>query len=429
KVGNLFLYLIVAGFFGSYLLKGKAGKLSSNAVLGLGLLLMGMHYMSSGAKVLCNAPQLVGILAILNQNPYLGVAFGAVFTAIVQSSSAMTGLVIAMGAAGTINLPFAIALILGANIGTCVTGVIAALDSKLSAKRASLAQVVINVFGVLLFLPFLNSFSSIVASTSTYLPRQIANAHTIFNILVSMLAFPLVPLLVRSIKKILPGDPVQTPSRVKFIEDKVLNMIPIALLNSRKEVDRLGELSLKMLEDSVAGLLGHDRGKIDNALEQEDMIDKITLEIQVYLNKITARTTNEGEIFLVNTLRNSIIDMERVSDLANNIGEVAGEMMEEGINMGEDKQENLERLTAKVIESYETALRALKADDVSLARRVLVLEDEIDLMEHEMRIQHSKEDSAECDTYLGTIYVELLKDLERVGDHANNIVDNILDDK
>jgi phosphate:Na+ symporter len=427
NIGKLYLHLIAVGFFTTFLLKRERIRLVGQAVLGLGLLFMGMQFMSSGAKALTESPDVYAVISTLNQNIYLGLVFGAVFTAVIQSSSAMTGLVIALGSAGTIGLPFAIALIFGANIGTCITGVLAALESKLSAKRASAAQVFINVFGVLLFLPFLNPFAALVAGTSPLLPRQIANAHTIFNIIVTLIMLPLIRVLVKAITAVMPGEVESILGNVRYIEDRLLNMIPLALHNSEREVHRLGDISLKMLEDAGEGVLNRDAVKAESALQKEDAIDDITLKIQLFLDKIAVKTNNNEELNLVNTLRNSIIDMERVGDLAENIAEAGQEMIELNIKLTEREHADLEKLVDKVLESYSTSLKSLKTKELSVAEKVLELEDEVDMLERQIRVDYTKKKDEARNPYLHTLYVEMLRDLERIGDHANNIADNIID--
>ncbi len=225
NVGSLFYHIIAIGFFITFVSKNDKRKSVGAAILGLGLLFMGMKVMGAGVKTLTSSADMQALLITLNENPLLGVVIGTVFTAIIQSSSAMTGLVIAMGASNTIDLPFAISLIFGANIGTCVTGAIASIGSKLTSKRASLIQIIINVTGVLIFLPFLVPFAEFVQTTSADLPRQIANAHTIFNITVSLLMFPLIGTLVGLVKKILPGEVESVIGNVRFIDDKLLKFL------------------------------------------------------------------------------------------------------------------------------------------------------------------------------------------------------------
>jgi phosphate:Na+ symporter len=428
KVGNLYLHLIALGFFINFLFKKEKIKLVGQAILGLGLLFMGMYLMSSGAKTITSTPNLYEIISGLNENIFLGLFFGIVFTSIVQSSSAVTGLVIALGSAGTITLPFAISLIFGANIGTCITGVLAALSSKLSAKRASAIQVFINVFGVLLFLPFIGQFTSFVSLTAEELPRQIANAHTIFNVVVSLLLLPFIGVIVKAVKVILPGKAESALKNVKYIDDRLLNMIPLALNNAQREVNRLGEITDKMLREATKTVLEGDTGKLKSVLDTEEAVDDITLKIQLYIDKISVRTTNDSDHEVLNTLRNSIIDMERVADLAENIAYAGQELKESNLKIPEEEHRKLSELVDSVLDSYSTSLCCLKSCDLCKANKVLDLEDKVDMIERRMRIEHAKK-KGECHPHLHTIYVELLRDLERVGDHANNIADNIIDKK
>ena len=191
KLGDFCFLFIALGFVLTEFVPKSDWRDYGEVILGFGVLFLGMNLMSDALKVVMQAPIVATWMAAMGKNVLAGVLAGTVATAIVQSSSAITGLVVAMGLSNTITLPAAISILLGANIGTCVTGFIASFRLSKASRRASIAQILINVVGVLLFIPFVSPFASLVSMTSTVLPRQIANAHTIFNIAVSVILLPL----------------------------------------------------------------------------------------------------------------------------------------------------------------------------------------------------------------------------------------------
>ena len=204
KIGDLCFLFIALGFVMVEFAPRRGWRAYGEIALGFGVLFLGMDLMSGALKVLAQAPIVAAWLASTGEQLVAGILAGAIATAIVQSSSAITGLVVAMGISQTITLPGAIALLLGANIGTCVTGLIASVSLSRASRRASIAQIFINVVGVLLFVPFIRPFTALVTLTSSVLPRQIANAHTIFNVIVSVVLFPFVRQIARLVEWLVP---------------------------------------------------------------------------------------------------------------------------------------------------------------------------------------------------------------------------------
>jgi len=205
KIGVYYLPVIAFGFFLSFLAKDRTHKSIGQTILGFGILFLGMNIMSTSIKPLQSEAAFVNFLISLGEVPIFGVIVGMVFTGVLQSSSALTGLVISMGINDLISLNAAIAIIIGANIGTCFTGLFASMGSSLSSKRLVLAQLIINIAGVAIFFPFLTYFAVLVEMTSSDLPRQIANSHTLFNIIVTAVMLPLTGSLVVAVGKLLPG--------------------------------------------------------------------------------------------------------------------------------------------------------------------------------------------------------------------------------
>jgi len=368
-------------------------------------------------------------LAQMGQNPLLGVFAGAVFTAAIQSSSAMTGLVVAMGTSGVITLRGGIGLIYGANIGTCVTGLIASGRASVPARRASIAQIIINVLGVVIFLPFVMPYASILERTSSSLPRQIANAHTIFNLAVSAILFPFVKPIVRLARLVVPDRvPSRVPRVTHFIDDRLRRVPSIAILEAAKELDRLGATTLQMLELSHKALVYEEMDAATEVLRLERQVaDPLCDAVERFLDDIIAEEIDQLERGRCFRLKNANVVLERVADHAENMAEAAQDRVNHQVPFSEDAIKDLNRAFNHAKRTLETALAAFREDDRELAWQTCRLEDEMDRIELDARQAHmNRLRVGVCDPEAGVLFVETLRNLERIGDHADNLAVSIL---
>ncbi|HDS11388.1 MAG TPA: Na/Pi cotransporter family protein [Candidatus Wirthbacteria bacterium] len=251
KIGDLCFLLLALGFILIEFNPKQKGKEYGEMLFGLGLIFLGLNLMSDALKVLTTIPAVTDWLIMMGQNIYLGIIAGTIATAIVQSSSAITGLVVAMGISQAISLPGAIAILLGANIGTCFTGFIASFRLSRAARQASIAQFLVNLIGVLIFLPFIPMFTEFVIRTSPNLPRQAANAHSLFNVLVSLLLFPFIKTISKLTKLIVPDEQATAKPRIATYIDLAQQKLPsIALAEAMRESLLMGEKTTQMLVKS-----------------------------------------------------------------------------------------------------------------------------------------------------------------------------------
>lgn len=428
RIGDLCFLVIALGFILRNLLKNSKGRNAGEAVLGIGILFLGMEAMSSGVSPLKDNPFFTNLILTFGENPVFSLAIGAAFTGIVQSSSATTGLVIAMGMSNAIDLTSAIGLIFGANMGTCVTAQLASIGSSLSSRRAALAQLIINVVGVLIFLPFLLPFSRIMALTSSSLPRQIANAHTVFNVIVSLIIFPFVARLVGAVKRIILGEEKRVERRVKFLDEKILTMPSIAISEASKEVNRLGEIVNEMLKWGEKALTGDDDRAGRLVIEQEDeVVDELCNAIERFVDAVMDQGLSEKQLRKCIQLSHNVTDIERVADLVNNLAEACQEKLRKNIPFSPQAQEELGLLFQKVRQAYDLSIKSLKTEDRKLAQRVLKIEDGVDILQAKFRESHMQRlEEGVCSPEADVIYVESLRNLERISDHADNIAGSIL---
>jgi len=427
NVGIIFFPIIAFGFLLSILAKNKRYRNMGQVILSLGLVYLGMNIMSSSIRPLQDEPALKAFLYNLGQFPLSGLLGGVIVTSIFNSSTALMGLIISLGMNNLITLEAAIAIILGANIGSCVTGIIAAVGSSLSSKRLSLTQLVINIIGVLLFFPFITNFAGLIAMTSGDLPRQIANAHSVFNITVTLIMLPSVSYLVSFVKRLLPGEEIEIRRGTEFIDEKLLAAPSIALSEAEKEVLRTGNLTYEMLDKAISALQNNKKETIAKVIELEGIVDEICNAIDKFLDDSRFVNLSEKELKKLAYLKHSAIDIERVGDHANNLAELAEMKLKKALPFSEDAQKELATMCMKTKMIYEKALIALQGENKEAVKTVQELEDEIDRLQRVFEANHIRRLKYKiCDPLVGIIFVDILRNLERVADHSTNIANATL---
>jgi len=427
KIGVYFLPLIAFGFFLSFLAKKRKYKTIGQMILSFGLIYLGMNIMSTSIQPLQNEPGLKDFLFNLGQFPLYGLIAGVIVTAIFQSSSAMMGLVISLGVNNLITLPAAIAIILGANVGTCITGMLAAIGSSLSSKRLALAQLTVNVIGVLLFFPFITNLSGFLEMTSSDLPRQIANAHSFFNVSVTVLMLPIIGFLVAIVKRLLPGEEPAIKWGTEFIDEKLLNVPSIALSQAEKEVRRMAEITYEMLDKAISAVVDDQEKAIGKVMRMEEAVDNINEAVDRFLNEIRFENLSEHELKILACLKHSITDIERVGDHANNLAELAERKQKGNLKFSKEAKDEIVTMCMKTKLIYEFALTALADENKEIIRKVRELEDEIDNLQRVFEENHVRRlENKICSPLVGIVFVDILRNLERMADHSTNIANAIL---
>ena len=427
KLGNYYLPIIAIGFLLSEIFRGKKTGDVGRIVLGFGILFLGMSILSGGLKGVAQSNTVLNLLEACGSNALLGVLVGAIVTAIIQSSSAMTALVIAMGAAGILTLPAAIALVLGANIGTTVTAQIASIGSSLSSRRLAMAQLLVNVLGVAVFIPFIPWYANRVTLTSASLPRQIANAHTFFNVAVTLALIPCVGGLVWLVKRIIRGREAKATAAPQFLATEFLATPSVALSHARRELLRMADMADSMIRACHRGVMGRDRSTVSEVFETEEIVDGLKREIEIYLDRIHGDTLSNKEERRLHVLQHATGDIERVGDQAVNIAERTLVLLREHHELSEPARQDLDDLFEKTTSLYNRAVESLREENRELAREALELEEEVDRLEREYKANHLlRLEQGHCDSTAGILFVEILHNLERMGDHAVNIAGDVL---
>lgn len=424
KVGDFSFILVVLGLILMEFFPSRDWAKYGQILMGLGLVLVGMSFMSEALGALVEIPWVGNGLTLIGQRPWIGLLAGIVVTAVTQSSSAVMSVVVAMGISEVITLQGAVGVMLGANIGSCITGLTAALRLSATARQASFAQILINVVGVLLFLPFISQFAGLVENTSGQLPRQIANAHSIFNIVVSVLMFPFVPQIAAVAKKLSPASPEKERAKATQFIDEMQYAVPaVALSEAARELYRLGEVTLEMIELSCNALVKMDVSNVERVLVLEDkVVDMVTKELEEFVDTLMRSDLSRAQHKRVFQIKNLLHDVERVGDMAEDIALYARERVARSVPFTDEAINDLELLWRKAHENYRQSLIAFRDGDAKLAEGVLKAESEFDQLYWQAREMHIKRLKAGlCLPEANVIFTETLRLLERISDHADNL--------
>jgi len=428
-IGDYRLLLVILGIIFLEFFPKRDWKKFGEIFMGLGIIFIGMGTMSSALDSLIEISWVANSLLLLGKRTWLGILVGAVLTALCQSSSAVTSLVVAMGLSEAITLPGAVGVILGANIGTCFTGLIASLRLSPTAKQASIAQILINISGVLIFLPFITPFANLVAGTSTVLARQIANAHTIFNVAVSLILFPFTHQIAAIAKKFAPVDPKkEKPKVTTYIDEKQLAVPSVAINEATRELYHLGEVTTEMIELSCQALTEKDMTKADRVLYLEDkVVDPVTHEMDRFINTLMRSGLSNDQRNRSFQIKNLLVDVERVGDMAEDIAQFAQDRAMTDIPFTDEASQEFEHLWQYALSTYKKSLVAFRDKDREMAKEVCRVESEFDRMYFEARQNHIQRlETGCCQPKADVIYTETLRLLERISDHADNFGVSVL---
>ncbi|MDX1357295.1 MAG: Na/Pi cotransporter family protein [Clostridia bacterium] len=402
------------------------------AIAGFGILFIGMSMMSTGLKPLAEMDKFTNIL-ILFENPLLGLLAGAILTGIIQSSSASMGILLAMSLQGLVSLEGSVFIILGFNIGTCITALLACIGTNKMAKRAATLHLLFKIIGAAIFIVLLQflPITRWITALSSDTTRQLAHFHTLFNITMVAMMLPVMKYVVWLAKKIIPGeDMVKAPLKLVFIEDHMFVTPPMAVTQIVREVERMGELALKNIKNAVSAFKKADERLIDNVYDHEQVIDFLNHEISKSLVRVNQLDISPDDSKLAGALFHVVNDLERIGDHAENIAEFAESRIEKPTKYSEEAMIELDEMSSKVFNLLVIALEIFHDNDIERANTVIpVLEQEIDDMEKTLRKRHIKRlKKNQCSARAGTIFIDILSNLERVADHSTNIAYSILED-
>ncbi|MBQ6631168.1 MAG: Na/Pi cotransporter family protein [Romboutsia sp.] len=401
-------------------------------LIGFGILFTGMDFMKDAVKPLAEYQGFTDMLLSFGHHPLLGVLMGFAITAIVQSSSASMGMLIALASQGLIPVTAALPILYGENIGTCVTSLISSIGATRNARRAAIMHLTFNVLGSAIFMLILSK--PIVAIVTAIDPsdaaRQIANAHTLFNVINVIILLPFNKLIVKLALKLVPQNKDEQDDDakvVKFIDDRMIETPSIALASIVKETLRMGEKSKESLNAAMEGIMEKSNEKIELSFKKEKQINELQKQILNYLLKLSKASLDEDSRETVDALFNTVTDIERIGDHAENIAELAKDIKESNMSLSDVGVSELNAMYNKVVSTYTYALEAMRTSNVDLACKVIKMEEQVDMMEKSCRANHmNRLNSSSCSIDTGVIYLDIISNLERVSDHAVNIAQQVI---
>lgn len=433
-VGEYALPIMAAGAIFLFFFKNKNLNALGQILFGFGALFFGLELMSAGMKPLRSLEQFQELTVSMSNSPILGVVVGTIFTVIVQSSSATIGILQELFSQGAIDLKAALPVLFGDNIGTTITAVLAAIGASISARRAALVHVIFNIIGTTIFTIILGLYTRFIgflqASMDLNPEMTIAFAHGIFNVSNTIIQFPFIGALAWIVTKIIPGEDVHIDGTTKHLNPAIIEQsASIALGQAKEEVKRMGEYAGNAVSEAIHFLNTKDKKHASLAYQYEEAINNFDRAITEYLVEISRKSLSASDSEEHNALMNTIRDIERVGDHTENIIELLELRSEKKVHLSEEANGELNEMFRLTLETLQDAMKSLMDQDKELASNVLVKEKSIDEMERTLRKTHiGRMNEGVCTGDAGVIFVDIASNLERIGDHAVNIAEVVLEE-
>ncbi|MBM7604709.1 phosphate:Na+ symporter [Metabacillus crassostreae] len=432
KISDYALPIIAVGAVLLFFFKNKRIHNFGQIVFGFGALFFGLELMGGGMKPLRSLQEFHDLTLSMSENPLLGVLVGTIFTVIVQSSSATIGILQELFGQGLMDIRAALPVLFGDNIGTTITAVLASIGASVAARRAALTHVIFNLLGTgifLIFLPLFTNFVQFLQDAMNLNPEMtIAFAHGSFNLTNTIIQLPLIGLLAWIVTKLIPGDDSMIEYKPKHLDPIFIEQSSsIALGQAKEEVLRMGKFAIIGLEASSEYQKTFSQKNADTAMQLEDAINNLDRKITDYLILISrsemSSTESEEHSMLMDTVR----DIERIGDHFENVVELVGFQITNKVKLTDSAKKDLEEMFDLTIQTLKDALTALDDKDTALAMKVLKSEEQIDKMERTLRKKHIlRINEGACTGSAGIVFVDIISNLERIGDHSVNLAEAVL---
>lgn len=438
------LFLMI-GVIMAMFLKKPFIKRVGEILLGFGMLFMGLSTMSSSLSVLKESPLIVDTISSLD-NAGMAILVGFLVTAILQSSSATVGIVILMASQGLIGLSICFYLILGCNIGSCVSACIASLSGNKMAKRAAMIHLLFNIIGtavlVLLLAFFKDAIITFIQSLTNgmsnelingindKMARDVANTHTLFKVAQVLFLFPFSNLIVKLTYLIVPGDDEKVDEKhLKYIGDHTIYSPTTAVPQAICEIQRMADIAFGNLKRAMDALLNADIEKVQKVYETEKSIDYMNAEITNYLVKVNQLSLPVADRKHLGSLFHVVNDIERIGDHAENIADFTKTMIEDSVSFSKEGEEEIKEMLRLTTRLLEYSIDMFSKNNSEHLQEILMLENAIDEKEKELQHNHVvRLTNNKCDAEAGMIFSDLASNLERVADHGTNIAFSILEE-
>lgn len=403
--------------------------------LGFGILFMGLTTMSDSMSVLRESPQVVEIMGSLTSH-FLAVLVGLAVTTVLQSSSATVGIVLLLANQGLLDIRICFFVIMGCNIGSCVSALLAGLSGKREAKRAALIHLVFNIIGTFIIYVILSVALEPITQFISYISggnpgREVANAHTLIKLAEVVLLAPFIKQIVKLTGFLVRGEEKKNQDTLglQFIGEKSVFSPTTAVFDATREMERMGQMAISNLEKAMNALLTLNEKEIQEVYETEKNIDYLNHAITDYLVKINQTTLPSDDAKSIGGLFHVVNDIERIGDHAENIADAAASRMERGIDFSDQAKKELSQMLDMVIKVTTYALDMFSHNNQEHMEEILELEDKVDDAERYLQESHVQRlTRGECTASAGMMFSDVVSGLERVSDHATNIAFSLLED-
>lgn len=430
---------LLIGIGAIFMLFGKKQRMKTTGeiLVGLGLLFIGLDFMSSSISPYTDAPVFSEAFRLLGSNPLLGMIIGALVTALLQSSSASVGILQTLAMNGVVTTNAAIFITLGQNIGSCVTAMISSIGGSRTAKRAAVIHLTFNVMGAVIFgvISFILFSLHPVLAAHNITSVQISIFHTIFNLTNTALLFPFANQLVKLSGVFVPEDkkePAVTDEEsetMKHLDERIFESPAFAVETAAMEVVHMGQITMENVRRAMDAVLTKNANEVEDVYKTEQTINNMEKMLTEYLVKVNNLSLTERQKLVVNDLFYSINDIERVGDHAENLAEQAEYMVQHNISFSETGESDLHVICETAFNSFKHSINARQKGDMDDVRKVSQYEDEVDTLEEELREKHIERLSAgKCDPSAGVVFLDLISNLERISDHAYNLAGYVKDE-
>jgi len=425
--------LIIIGFIMFFVSKRRRYKNIGMALLGLGLLFLGMNIMKLSLEPLRDNIAFKNFLLTFSKNPFLGLLVGLIMTSILQSSSATIGLLIALAAQGLMPITAAVPVLFGDNIGTCTTALIASTGTTVTARRTAFAHLLFNIFGTVLFFTLLYGFKLaplILPHLGSTVPHQIANMHTIFNTTTVIILFPIIGLFEKMVVKLYPGKDIIVQKNALYLDSRLINTPAVSLDLTKKELLRVIKIAQNMLNLSYERLNKKDTTIEKKVLDREYAVDSITEDIIRYLTKISQKSLGQRLSNKLTNLLHIAYDAERAADHTESMLYLMLVKEENNMNFSKIALQDLESAVGKVNYLFNSLTSGMEKNNISQLKKCEKIEAEIDLLVKKIRTSHLKRlQNGNCMPLSGVVFADIVLHLERIGDLLYGISRNLLDIK
>lgn len=421
KLTDIALPVLAIGFAISYFAKNKTAKNIGEALFGFGIMFLGLKILNSGIPFMKESEALKFFFETYASNPFIGIFMGMFATALVHSSSATVGLVMVLGQAGLIDLPSAVYIMLGDNIGTCITAQLASVTGNIHARRTAWAHTLYNVFGVVLAMLIFPIFVKLIVEFTAYLSpngdisAQIANSHTLFNVLSAVIFLPFTGLYVKFLEKVIHSKEEIVDTRL----NDLLIKTPVAAFRATlDELIEITNITKRMFINSVEPIYTNNELTLKSLERDEDTVNRSQREVTRYMINTAKAELSDAESALVPAFINSINNLERIGDHAIDISVFAKAKIEHSYVFSETTFDEVRHLQSVVEKMFDNTLILMQTYDVTIVASTIELENEVDVLSRQYTHNHNKRlESGVCKIEGGVLFVDIINHIERIADH------------